>query len=121
MENYLGTPIEPNEAWQIFDRWKSTGQQIGVIFWGRSGNMYTLGKVGGAKNGRLHLTSETARASFNLVGATFSYGPMQTWPRWPSPPIVEVNALSAILPGGDYLALAEGLRPESISGALLPE
>ncbi|MBC8164755.1 MAG: hypothetical protein H7Y20_02650 [Bryobacteraceae bacterium] len=47
--------------------------------------------------------------SFNLVGVSFKYAPMQTWPRWPSPPIVEVTALRAEFENGDYLALAEDL------------
>ncbi len=97
MQDYSGTPIEPHEAWQMFDRWKSRGQEIGVIFWGRSANLYTRAIVESAQNGRIQLKGEDARASFNLVGAAFKYGPMQTWPRWPSPPIVEVTALRAEL------------------------
>lgn len=121
MEKYSGTPIEAHQAWQMFDRWKSRDQEIGVIFWGRSANLYTLGRIASVKNGRVELKGESARASFNLTGAVFKYGPMQTWPNWPSPPIVEVNALRAEIPNGDYLALAEGLTPQSISSPLLPE
>jgi hypothetical protein len=73
-----------------------------------------MGTVTSLKNGRLELKGDLARASFNLTGASYKYGPMQTWPRWPSPPIVEVNALRAEFANGDYLALAEGLTPESI-------
>jgi hypothetical protein len=32
MEKYSGTLIEAHEAWQMFDRWKSRDQEIGVIF-----------------------------------------------------------------------------------------
>ena len=120
MDKYAGTPIEAHEAWQMFDQWKNRGQDIGVIFWGRSANLYTMGTVASLRNGRLELKAAFARASFNLTGANFKYGPMQTWPRWPSPPIVEVNALRAEFANGDYLALAEGLTPDSISSPMLP-
>src|SRR5215831_14618724 len=113
-------PIQPDQAWCILDRWKSSGREIGVIFWNRSGNVYALGSMKSARNGRLELCGEVARASFNLIGAEFRYGPMQTWPRWPSPPVTEVMALTAELPGGDYLAVADGLRAESIGGLSLP-
>ena len=112
--------IKADEAWGMLDRWKTSGQEIGVVFWSRSGNVYALGSVESVRNGRFQLRSESARASFNLIGAEFRYGPMQTWPRWPSPPVVEVMALTAELPGGDYLAIASGLRPESIGGLSLP-
>jgi hypothetical protein len=120
MEEYSGTPIESQEAWRIFDRWQTAGQEVGVIFWGRSANLYSLGVIESASNGRLQLRAEAARASFNLVGATFKYGPMQTWPRWPSPPIVEVIALRAEFENGDFLALAEGLRPQAVMPPSLP-
>ena len=121
MDKYSGIPVEAHEVWQMFDQWKERGQDIGVIFWGRPANLYTTGTVASLKSGRLELQGDMARASFNLTGASFRYGPMQTWPRWPSPPIVEVNALRAEFPNGDYLALAEGLTPDSISPRMLPE
>lgn len=121
MDKHSGTSIEAHEAWRIFDQWKNRGQEIGMIFWGRSANLYTMGTVTSLKNGRLELKGDLARASFNLTGASFKYGPMQTWPRWPSPPIVEMNALRAEFANGDYLALAEGLTPGSISSPMLPE
>lgn len=94
--------------------------EIGIIFWSRSANLYTLGLLQSARNGHIHIQGDGARASFNLVGARFKYGPMQTWPRWPSPPIIEVNALRAEFDNGDYLALAEGLTPPPVSTPSLP-
>lgn len=120
MEDYSGTPIEAHQAWQMLDRWKSGRNEIGVIFWGRSANIYALGLVESANNGRIHLRGDSARTSFNLIGASFKYGPMQTWPRWPSPPIIEVNALRAEFENGDYLALAEGLTPAPMASPSLP-
>ena len=120
MEDYSGTPIETHRAWEILDRWRSGRHEIGVIFWSRSANVYTLGLVESASNGRIQLRGSGARASFNLVGAAFKYGPMQTWPRWPSPPIIEVNALRAEFENGDYLALAEGLTAPPVSSPSLP-
>lgn len=115
MDDYSGTPIESQQAWQIFDRWKTNRKQIGLIFWGRSSNLYALGVLESAKAGRIQFIGDTTRASFNLAGATFKFGPMQTWPRWPQPPIVEVSAVRAELENGDYLALAEGLMPPALT------
>jgi hypothetical protein len=120
MDEYSATPIETHHAWEMLHRWSSHRQEIGVSFWGRSANVYTLGLIESASNGRIQLKGSGARASFNLVGASFKYGPLQTWPHWPSPPIVEVNALRAEFGNGDYLALAEGLTATSISSPSLP-
>lgn len=121
MKDYLGAPIERQVAWQLFDRWKNLEQEIGVIFWSRCASLYTLAVVESARNGSVQLKGEVARASFNLAEATFTYGPMQTWPRWPLPPIVEVTALRAKFANGEYLILAEGLTPQSVSSPLLAE
>jgi hypothetical protein len=84
-----GAPIGADEAWGILERWTKTKCGVGVIFWGRSGNIYTNAAVHSARNGRVELAGDSCRASFNLVGASFRYGPMQLWPRWPSPQTVE--------------------------------
>jgi hypothetical protein len=55
----------------------------------------------------------SANASFNLTDARFMYGPMQAWPRWPNPPIVEITALHALLPHGTWLRMADGLKPKN--------
>jgi hypothetical protein len=121
MADYTGTPIPTDQAWRTFGDWKSSGREIGVIFFGGSGSsLYTMGFVESARDGKLLLKSDAVRASFNLKRATFAYGPIQTWPRWPSPPIVEVIAVQAQLENGDWLALAEGLRPESLPPRTLP-
>ena len=121
MTAYTGTPIPTDQAWRIFDDWKSSGREIGVIFYGSSGSsLYTMGFVESARHGKLLLKSDTVSASFNLTRANFTYGPVQTWPRWPSPPIVDVIAVQAQLENGDRLALAEGLRPESHPPRALP-
>ena len=120
MRDYTGTPIPADQVWRKFAGWKSDRREIGVIFYGSSGaSLYTMGFV--ARNGKLLLKSDTVRASFNMTRANFTYGPVQTWPKWPSPPIVEVIAVQAQLENGDWLALAEGLRPESLPTRALPE
>jgi hypothetical protein len=122
MSDYTGTPIPADQAWRTFGDWKSSGREIGVIFYSGSGaSLYTMGYVESARNGKLLLKSDTVRASFNLTQASFTYGPVQTWPKWPSPPIVEVIAVQAQLINGDWLALAESLRPESLPPRALPE
>jgi hypothetical protein len=96
MTDYTGTPIPTDQAWRTFGDWKSSEREIGVIFYGGSGtSLYTMGFVESARNGKLLLKSDTVRASFNLTQANFTYGPVQTWPKWPSPPIVEVIAVQA--------------------------
>jgi len=98
MSGYTQDSIAPDEAWRTFDTWKSMRCELGVIFYGASGNsLYTMGRIESASNGKLQLRSDTTRASFNLARASFVYGPVQTWPRWPSPPIVEVIAVQARL------------------------
>ena len=122
MAGYAGNPIGTDDAWRTFDGWKRKGREIGVIFYGSSGNsLYTMGVIESARGGTLRLKGDSARASFNLARASFVYGPVQTWPRWPSPPIVEVIAVQAQLENGDWLALAEGLRPESLPSRMLTE
>ena len=59
--------------------------------------------------------AQTARATFDLTDGRFTYGPMQTWPRWPNPPIIEVMALQVYLPRGAWLVMVEGLKPDAIS------
>ena len=119
MRDYSGTPLDANQAWTMLDRWKIRGQEIGLIFWGRSANLYTFGVLKTARDGRIQFHSSTARASFKLAGAAFKYGPMQTWPRWPNPPIVEVIALQAYTATGTWIIMAEGVRPDALSTQLL--
>lgn len=115
MTDYTGTPIPTDQAWRTFGDWKNGGREIGAIFYSGSGtSLYTMGFVESACNGRLLLKSDTVRASFNLMRAYFTYGSVQTWPKWPAPPIVEMIAVQARLENGDWLVLAEGLRPESL-------
>jgi len=122
MADYTGIPIPADQAWRTFDGWQNSGREIGVIFYGGSGvSLYTVGLVASARNGTLLLQSDTARASFNLARASFTCGPVQTWPRWPSPPIVEATAVQARMENGDWLVLADGLRPESLPQRALPE
>jgi len=66
------------------------------------------------------LKSEMASATFNLKEGTFMYGPMQTWPHWPNPPIMEVMALHVLLPRGSWLCIAEDLKPEALPSRMLP-
>jgi hypothetical protein len=118
----MSTPIATDQAWRTFDGWKSTRREIGVIFFAISGtSIYTMGFVESARNGGLLLRSETVSVSFNLKRANFSYGPIQTWPRWPAPPIVEMMALQAQLSNGDWLVLAEGLQPRLLPQSAPPE
>jgi hypothetical protein len=66
------------------------------------------------RNGRIDIRGATVGTGFNLKDARFTYGPVQMFPRWPMGPMVEVMAVSAYLAAGEWLVLAEGLRPESL-------
>lgn len=103
----------------MFDTWKQNGRPLSVLFCGKSGSFCTEAKVSGARNGRLILSGAGADASFKLKDAGFAYGPLMVFPRWPSPPPVEITALQAYFDGGDWLVLAEGVGPEMLSPMLL--
>src|SRR5690349_15780349 len=104
-----GTPISTDQAWRTFSDWKAEARAIGVIYYSSAGtSIYTMGVVQSARDGRLRIEGESVRATFNLARATFAHGPVQTWPRWPMPPIVEVLAVQVQLENGDWLALADG-------------
>jgi hypothetical protein len=108
---FTGRLITADRAWRTFDQWKAAGLEIGVLLFGKAGMITALGTVESARNGRLAIQGDAVGATLNLKGAQFSYGPVKTWPRWPLPPIVEVVAVQAFLTNGDWLVLAEGLRP----------
>ena len=98
----------------MFDQWRAAANEIGLIFLGGHGSLTTTGTVTSARMGRLQINSPAAEATFNLKNATFLYGPVQLFPRWPYPPPVEVIAVQARLENGDWLVLAEGFRPTAI-------
>lgn len=117
---FEGKLISSDRAWRKLDEWQAAGKEIGVWFVAKSGSVRTLGTVQSVRNGRLEMRGTTVRAGFNLKDATFLYAPMQLFPRWPMGPMVEVMALQAAFPTGDWLMLAEGMRPESLPMRELP-
>jgi hypothetical protein len=75
----MGNPIATDQVWRTFDDWKIQRREIGVIFFSTSGTMlYAMGFIELARNGGLRLKGDTMKAAFNLRGANFSYGPLQT-------------------------------------------
>jgi len=113
-------PLPADQAWRMFDNWKTRGQEVGVLLCGKAGTISTLGRVSSARNGRVHIQGQTAGAWLNLKGATFTRGPLQVYPQWPSGPVVEVMAVQAYLPGGDWLAMAEDAVPAALAPMMLP-
>ena len=112
---FAGRLIPSDQAWRRLEGWRVAGKEIGVWYVAaQSGSVRTLGTVESARNGCPELRGSTVRADFNLKNATFAYYPVQLFPRWPMCPVVEVMALQAFLETGDWLMLAEGLRPESL-------
>jgi hypothetical protein len=118
----VGKPIPPDEAWRVLDEWKVRKKEIGLLFCGRSGSavLSAMCRVGTVRNGVLQMKGEGTGASLNLKLAKFTYGPMQVWPHWPAGPTVEVLALQAFLPTGDWVVLAEGYLPRELSPLALP-
>lgn len=112
--------IATDQAWRTFDRWMAGRKQIGVWFVSKSGSVRTAGTPESARNGQIQLRGESAQAAFNLQEAQFTYGPFQVFPRWPMGPMVELIALQAFLANGDWLALAEGLKPEGVAPRAIP-
>ena len=110
-----GTPIATDQAWRMFADWTSTHKEIGMWFVSQPNRFLAFGTLDSAKNGMIQFQAQTARATFDLTDARFTYGPMQTWPRWPNPPIIEVMALQVYLPRGAWLVMVEGLKPDAIS------
>lgn len=117
---FEGKLIAADQAWQRFDQWMSAGKQIGVWFVAQSGSLRTSGCVESAEGCRVHLRGQSAAAGFNLQEARFTYGPFQIFPNWPSGPMVELMAVQAFLPNGDWLVMAEGLKPEGLAPLTLP-
>ena len=114
--------MPPEDAWRLFDEWKTSRKEIGLLFCGRSGTtvISALCTVHTTRNGMLKLKGESTGASSNLKQARFTYGPMQVFPCWPAPPPVEILALQAYLVTGDWLVLAEGYVPKELSPLALP-
>jgi hypothetical protein len=117
---FEGRLIAPDQAWRRFDEWLACGKQIGVWFVSKTGSVRTTGMMESARNGRIRLCGQSAHAAFNLREAQYTYGPFQVFPRWPMSPMVEMLALEAFFPNGDWLVLAEGLMPEGIAARALP-
>ena len=118
MEEIPGTPIPPDEAWRRFDQWRAAATEIGVMYMGSAGSITTTGTVTSARAGRLQINSATTEVSFRLKGASFRYGPVQMFPRWPYPPAVEVTAIQAYAASGDWIVLAEGFLPKSVPSSV---
>jgi hypothetical protein len=118
---FQGKTIPSDQAWRKLEEWRATGKEVGVWFVARSGSVRTLGTVDTVRNGRLELHGATVRAGFSLRDATFLYAPVQLFPRWPMGPMVEVMALQAAFPNGEWLMLAEGMKPESLPMRELPQ
>jgi hypothetical protein len=113
--------IPTHQAWRIFADWQAKKKEIGAMFVAHSGTFFTLGVLRSARNGVVRLESEWGSGTFRLRDARFAYGPMQTWPRWPNPPIVEIIALQAVIPDGTWIVMGDGLRPQSLPPMLLTE
>src|SRR5271157_3526040 len=118
---FEGKLIPSEQAWRTLDDWRAAGKEIGVWFVAQSGSVRTLGTVESVRNGRIELRGSTVRAGFNLQDATFTHGPVQMFPRWPMGPMVEVMVVQAFLHTGDWLMLAEGMRPDALPPRGLPE
>jgi hypothetical protein len=117
---FEGKLISSDEAWRRIRAWRATGKEIGMWYAAKSGSIRALGTVDLARNSRLEISGSTLLAGFDLRGATFTYYPVQLYPRWPMGPIVEVMAVQAFLTTGEWLMLAEGFGLTGLPGPGLP-
>ena len=111
--------IPTDQAWRLFADWQASRKEIGAFCVSQSGTFFTLGILTSAKNGSVRLEGEWSSGTYRLKDARFIYGPLQTWPRWPNPPIVEIIALQAVTPNGTWIVMADGLTPRSLSPSML--
>ena len=98
----------------MFNDWKTAQKEIGLRFISQLSRFGTFGTLRSVRQGTVPIQSDSTAATFDLKEARFTYGPVQTWPHWPNPPVVEVIALQAYLPRGAWLLMVEGLKPEAI-------
>ena len=70
-----GTPIEPDHAWRLFADWKSRRKEIGLRFISPPSRLAAFGTLLAASNGTIQFQAETARATFDLTQARFTFGP----------------------------------------------
>jgi len=112
---FEGRLIPEADAWRRFDDWRARRAEIGMVFVAKPATLSGIGTVRSVRNGMLRIQGSTASSSFNLKDAKFTYGPMQFFPRWPMGPAVELMAVSAYMPAGEWLVLAEGLPPEALA------
>ena len=98
----------------MFDDWKTAQKEIGLRYISQLSRFGTFGTLRSVRQGTVQIESDLTAATFDLKEARFTYGPLQTWPHWPNPPVVEVIALQAYLPRRAWLVMVEGLKPEAI-------
>jgi hypothetical protein len=100
--------VTPEKAMELLDGWYEDETAIGMLFIAGAEAAVTMRtKVQRILAGRLDLRDpkDPAGASFGLSRAGFQYGPVMLFPRWPSPPPVNVQGLSVWLPSGGWLFL----------------
>ena len=112
--------IPSDRAWRLFADWLASAKELSLLFISQTGNFRASARLTCARNGTIALTAEPTSASFDLKDATFLYGPMPVWPRWPNPPVIETLALNVLLPHGAWLCIAEGLTPPPLPDRFLP-
>lgn len=111
---FSGKLIAAEDAWKRLNAWRESGKEIGAWYVAKSGSVRALGTVESARRGRLVFRGDSARAGFRLKNATFAYYPIGIYPRWPMGPVFEVMALQAFFETGEWLMLAEGMKPEAL-------
>ena len=111
---FEGKLIAADDAWRRFDDWRASRAEIGVLFVSKSATLSTIGTVQSVRNGTLRIQGTAAGTRFDLKDARFTYGPTQFFPRWPMGPMLELMAVSVCLPAGEWLVLAEGMKPEAM-------
>src|SRR5689334_6963712 len=101
-DEFLGEPLPLEDAWRLFDQWRASGKEVGLVLCGKSGTVTALGRIISVRNGQIEIRGAGAGAWVQLKSATFTSGPLPVFPGWPAGPMVEVAAIQAYLPSGEW-------------------
>ena len=80
--NNTGAPIATDHAWRLLDGWKVDRKELGIWVAAPRASVSGEATVAAVRTWGMRL---------NMRDAEFTYDPMTTGPRWPSPPMVDAS------------------------------
>ena len=67
-----GTPLEPDQAWRMFDDWKTAQKEIGLRYISQLSRFGTFGTLRSVRQGTVQIESDLTAATFDLKEARFT-------------------------------------------------